>query len=156
MQVKEIMAAEVITVSLDDTVERCARLMLEHEISGLPVLDSRGRLAGIVTEGDLIRRAARLEVPGILTILGGLIYLDDPNEFVGQLRRAMALHAGRLMSRDPATVGPEDSLEKAATLMLRRNVKRLPVVDGEGNLVGIVSRRDLVEALYPAGEGSHA
>ncbi len=156
MQVKDIMSAVVITVSLDDPVEQCARLMMEHDITGLPVLDPEGRVAGIITEGDLIRRAARFKVPGFLPLLGGLIYLDDPNEFVGELRRAMALHAGRLMSRDVITVLPEDTLEAAATKMLRRQVKRLPVVDDQGRLVGIISRRDLVEALYPAEEESHA
>ncbi len=156
MQVKDIMNTGVVTVSLDDTVEHSARLMMEHNISGLPVLDPRGRLAGMVTEGDLIRRAARFKTPGFLPVLGGLIFLDDPQDFVAELRRAMALHVGRLMSREVYTVRPDDSLEKAATMMLRRQVKRLPVVDGQGLLVGIVSRRDLVEALYPAEEGSHA
>ncbi len=156
MQVKDIMSADVITVSLDDQVDQCARLMMEHDITGLPVLDPEGRLAGMITEGDLIRRAAHFKVPGFLPILGGLVYLDDPNEFVGELRRAMALHAGRLMSRDVVTVKPEDTLETAATKMLRRQVKRLPVVDGDERLVGIVSRRDLIEVLYPAEEGSHA
>lgn len=156
MQVKEIMNRDVITVSLEDSVEECARIMIERNISGLPVMDPEGRLAGIVTEGDLIRRAAHFEEPGFLPLLGGLIYLDDPNKFLGELRRAMAVHVGRLMSREVFTVKPEDSLEKAATLLLRRQVKRLPVVDEEGRLAGILSRRDLVRALYPVEEGSHA
>lgn len=156
MQVKDLMSREVITVSPDTSVEESARIMLEHKISGLPVLDSRGRLAGIVTEGDLIRRAARFKEPGILPVLGGLVYLDDPALFIGELRRAMALHVGRLMTRDVYSVQAGDEVDKAATLMLRRQVKRLPVVDGEGKLAGIISRRDLVKALYPLEEGSHA
>ncbi len=156
MQVKDIMSAEVVTVSLDDSVEECARIMMEYNISGLPVLDPKGRLAGIITEGDLIRRAARFDEPGLLPILGGLVYLDDPNKFIGELRRAMALHVGRLMSREVHSVKAGDDLEEAATLMLRRQIKRLPVVDEEGKLVGIVSRRDLVEVLYPVEEDSHA
>ncbi len=156
MQVKDIMNTEVISVSPDDSVEVCARMMLEHDISGLPVLGPEGRLVGIVTEGDLIRRAAHFEEPGFLHLLGGLIFLDDPNRFLGELKRAKALHVGGLMSDQVFTVGPEDSLEKAATMLLRRQVKRLPVVDEEGRLAGILSRRDLVQALYPAEEGSYA
>ena len=155
MLVKEIMKTGVITVTLDTPVEECARLMHEHKISGLPVLDPAGRVAGIVTEGDLIRRLAYYKEPGVLPILGGIIYLDSPQEFLASLRRAMAVHAGRLMSRDVVTVRPEDSLEEAATKMLRRQVKRLPVVDESGRPVGIISRRDLVETLYPAEAGSH-
>jgi CBS domain-containing protein len=156
MQVREIMHKDVITVSVDDSVEACARIMFENHISGLPVVDPAGRLAGIVTEGDLIRRAAHFQEPGFLPLLGGMIYLDDPNRFLEELRRAMAVNVGRLMSRELYTVRPDDSLEQAATLMLRRQVKRLPVVDEEGRLEGILSRRDLVRALYPVEEGSHA
>ncbi|MEW5785429.1 MAG: CBS domain-containing protein [Bacillota bacterium] len=156
MLVKEIMVKDVISVSLDSPVEECARLMQEHRISGLPVLDAAGRLAGIITEGDLIRRLARYKVPGFLPILGGLVFLDDPQRFVGELRRAMALHVGRLMTRDVITAAPEDTLEKAATKMLRRQVKRLPVIDQAGTLAGIIARRDLVEVLYPAEAHDHA
>lgn len=156
VQVKDVMSTDVITVSIGDSVEHCARLMLEHKVGSLPVFDAEGRLAGIVTEGDLIRRAARFREPGFLPLLGGLIFLDDPQDFLAELRRAMALHAGRLMTRKVYTVKPEDSLEKASTMMLRRHVKRLPVVDDEGRLAGIISRRDLVEALYPTEEGAHA
>jgi CBS domain-containing protein len=156
MQVKEIMNPDVMTVSVEESVQECARIMFEQKISGLPVLDAEGRLAGIVTEGDLIRRAAHFKEPGFLPLLGGLIFLDDPNRFLGELRRAMATHVGRLMSRELFTVGPEETLEQAATLMLRRQVKRLPVVDAKGHLVGILSRRDLIRELYPVEEGSHA
>jgi CBS-domain-containing membrane protein len=156
MQVKDIMTADVIALFLEDTVERCARLMMEKELSGLPVLDRQGRVAGMVTEGDLIRRAAELKIPGYLTILGGLVYLDDPIQFIGELRRAMAVHAGRLMSRDVVTVEPDDGLEKAATLMVKHRIKRLPVIDKAGRTVGIVSRCDLMRALYPLEDNSHA
>lgn len=156
MQAKEIMTPEVITVSLEDSVEECARMMFEYKISGLPVLDPEGRLAGIVTEGDLIRRAAHFKEPGFLPLLGGLIFLDDLNRFLEELRRAMATPIGRLISREVFTVSPQGLLEQAATLMLQRQVKRLPVVDQAGRLVGILSRQDLIRALYPVEEGSHA
>ena len=65
-------------MTTDDPVEKCANLMLKHNISGLPVMDQGGRVAGMVTEGDLIRRASRIKAPGYLEILGGLVFLGSP------------------------------------------------------------------------------
>ncbi len=148
MQIKDIMVTDVITVSTSDSVEQCAKLLQENNISGLPVLDEGGKVAGIVTEGDLIRRASRIKAPGYLEILGGLIYLGSPSKFVEELQRAMSLEAGQLMSKDVISVKPEESVEEAATLMVEKGISRLPVIDDEDKLVGIVSRRDIMSCLY--------
>ena len=147
-QVKDIMTTEVITVSTGDPVELCAKLMQENNLSGLPVLNEAGKVSGIVTEGDLIRRASRVKAPGYLEILGGLIYLGSPKKFVEELQRAMSLEAGQLMSKNLVTVTPEDTVEKAATLMVDKKISRLPVLDESGKLVGIISRRDIMGSLY--------
>jgi CBS domain-containing protein len=148
MQVKEIMTSEVVTVSTTDSVELCAKLLQEHDISGLPVLDEAGKVAGMITEGDLIRRASRVKAPGYLEILGGLIYLGSPKKFVDELQRAMSLEAGQLMSKDLVSIKPDDTVENAATLMVEKKISRLPVLDDNGKLVGIVSRRDIMGSLY--------
>ena len=148
MRIKEIMTTDVITVSTSDSVEQCAKLLQENNISGLPVLDESGKVAGMVTEGDLIRRASRIKTPGYLEILGGLIYLGSPKKFVEELQRAMSLEAGQLMSKNVISVKPEESVEKAATLMVENSINRLPVVDDNNKLVGIVSRRDIMSCLY--------
>lgn len=148
MQVKEIMTSEVVTVSTTDSVEQCAKLLQEYDISGLPVLDEAGKVAGMITEGDLIRRASRVKAPGYLEILGGLIYLGSPKKFVDELQRAMSLEAGQLMSKNLISIKPEDTIEQAATLMVEKKISRLPVLDENGKLVGIVSRRDIMGSLY--------
>ncbi len=147
MLVKEVMSHPVITVSTEDSVEKCANLLLENNISGLPVLDSSGKVVGMVTEGDLIRRSSRIKAPGYLEILGGLIYLGSPKKFVEELQRSMALSAGEMMTKDVISVGPQDDLEAASTLMVRNKVSRLTVIDND-KLVGIVSRRDIMNRLY--------
>ena len=152
MLVKDVMTTDVITVSIGDSVETCAKLLQEHNISGLPVLDEAGRVAGVVTEGDLIRRASRVKAPGYLEILGGLIYLGSPKKFVEDLQRAMSLEAGQLMSKDVVFISPEDTVEKAATLMVEKRISRLPVVDEQQKLIGIVSRRDIMGSLYNSKE----
>jgi CBS domain-containing protein len=148
MQVKEIMTSEVVTVSITDSVEQCAKLLQEHDISGLPVLDEAGKVAGMITEGDLIRRASRVKAPGYLEILGGLIYLGSPKKFVDELQRAMSLEAGQLMSKNLVSIKPDDTVEKAATLMVEKKISRLPVIDENHKLLGIVSRRDIMGSLY--------
>jgi CBS domain-containing protein len=148
MQVKEVMTDQVVTVRTEDSVEKCANLLLEHNISGLPVLDEDGKVVGMVTEGDLIRRASRMKAPGYLEILGGLIYLGSPKKFVDEILRAMSLSAGEMMTRKVIAVSPEDTLEQAATLMTQNEVSRLPVIDAADKLVGIVSRRDIMRRLY--------
>lgn len=148
MNVKEIMTTDVITVTTEDTVEKCAKLLLEQNFSGLPVLDLEGKLVGIVTEGDLIRRASRIKAPAALALLGGYIYLDNPQKFMEDIKRAMAQKAGDLMSEKLVTVSSEDTIEDAATLMINKKIKRLPVVDDEGKLIGIISRRDIMNYLY--------
>jgi CBS domain-containing protein len=148
MLVKEVMTEQVVTVTTDDSVEKCANLLLEHNISGLPVLNETGKVVGMVTEGDLIRRASRMKAPGYLEILGGLIYLGSPKKFVDEILRAMSLSAGEMMTKKVIAVSPEDTLEQAATLMTQNEVSRLPVIDAAGKLVGIVSRRDIMRRLY--------
>ena len=152
MLVRDVMTTEVITVSTGDSVETCAKLLQEHNISGLPVLDEAGRVAGMVTEGDMIRRASRVKAPGYLEILGGLIYLGSPKKFVEELQRAMSLEAGQLMSKNVFFISPEDTVEKAATLMVENRISRLPVVDEQQKLIGIVSRRDIMGSLYNSKE----
>jgi CBS domain-containing protein len=104
---------------------------------------------GIVTEGDLIRRASRIKAPPALALLGGLIYLGNPKKFIDEIKRAMSQKAGELMSKKIITVRPDDTIEHAATLMMDHKIKRLPVVNEEGKLAGIVSRRDIMAYLYP-------
>ncbi|MFY9113844.1 MAG: CBS domain-containing protein [Dethiobacteria bacterium] len=148
MLVKEIMTEKVITVHIDDSVEKCANLLLEFDISGLPVVDDHNRVVGMVTEGDLIRRAARIRAPGYLEILGGLIYLGNPAKFVDELKRAMSLKAGDLMTSRVVSISPDADAEMAATRMLKNNISRIPVIDGDNKLVGIISRRDIMSSLY--------
>ncbi len=148
MLIEEVMTRDVITVNLNDSIEKCANILFEHNISGLPVVDDEGKVAGIITEGDLIRRAARIKAPGYLEVLGGLVYLGNPVKFVDELKKAMSLRAGDLMTEKVIDISPEDTLEEAATKMLKHGISRLPVVDWNKKPVGILSRRDIMHSLY--------
>src|SRR5690625_7407088 len=80
MTVETIMTKQVITVQEDATIETCAHILSTNRLSGLPVVNDTGKLVGIVTEGDLIRRKTDVQTPAYLEFLGGIIYLDNPNK----------------------------------------------------------------------------
>ncbi len=143
------MERDVVTVRPDLDVESLLRLMREHELPGVPVTDQDGRLVGIVTEADLVLRDedADLHLPHHIDLWGGVIFLESTKHYEERLRRAFAATVSDMMTPDPITVAPEDSVEDAAKLIAERRHNRLPVVDAEGKLVGVVTRVDVLEAL---------
>lgn len=148
MYIRDIMTKEVITVNEDDTVEKCANLLTTHNLSGLPVVDREGNVTGIITEGDLIKHNSNVQVPAFLEILGGIIYLDNPNKFFEDVKKSMGHYVKTVMTKEVTTVSPDEKVEDAATLLVRKKVKRLPVLDQEGKLVGIVARKDIMAHLF--------
>jgi CBS domain-containing protein len=143
MNAADIMTKPVITVTPETKIAEAARLMLQHRISGLPVVDDSGRVVGIVTEGDLLRRSeigTERQRPRWVELLIG------PGRLARDYIDANARTAGEVMSDRIASVTPEEALPDVVRLMERRHVKRVPVID-DGRLVGIVSRANLVRAL---------
>lgn len=144
----DIMTTDVISVHPDDDVEKVAELLLKHHISGLPVLDDDGKLVGVVTEGDLVFRQKRVRAPLHVVILDSLIYLEKPQRFMDELKRTAALRVGDLMTKKLHTVGPDASLQTVATKMVEKRINRIPVIDADGKLLGLISRQDIVKATF--------
>jgi len=143
MQVRDVMTPDVISVTAKDTVLEAARMMLQNRISGLPVVDASGRLVGMITEGDFLRRGeigTERQRPKWLEILLG------PGRMADEYVRSSGRKIEDVMTSDPVTVSEEDSLETVVELMERRHIKRLPVLR-DGKMVGIVSRANLMHAL---------
>jgi CBS domain-containing protein len=127
--------------------------MAERGIGGAPVVDGDDRVVGMLSDDDLIVADARLHVPTVITVLGAYIELPgERSRFEQELHKAVGATVGEVMSRQPVTCRPDDTLEQVATVLHERGLSRLAVVDDGGKLVGIVSRGDLVRALI-AGEG---
>src|SRR5699024_12801222 len=116
MKIKDIMTKDVITVNESDTIEQCAKLLTTHNLSGLPVVDEAGHVKGIITEGDLIRRSAKVPTPAYLEFLGGIIYLDNPNKFFDEVKKSMGLTAKEVMTDDLTTIVHDETVEKAANI----------------------------------------
>src|SRR3974390_3145466 len=143
MNVKDIMSSPALSVGSDSSITQAIELMLTKHISGLPVLDTEGRLVGIVTEGDFLRRAetgTQRRRPRWLEFLVG------PGRLADEYTRSHGRKGQEILTGDPITVTEETPLEEVVRIMEKHRIKRLPVVRGD-DLVGIVSRANLMHAL---------
>jgi CBS domain-containing protein len=147
--VREIMDSEPETVAPDTPVEDVVRLLRENELPGVPVVDGDGRCVGIVTEADLVLPDDQgdLHIPHYINLFGGTVFLEPLGRFEKRLRKAFASSAADMMTSDPDTVDPDTSVRDAARLIHETGHNRLPVVDGDGRLVGVVTRVDVLGAL---------
>ncbi|GAN80750.1 CBS domain-containing protein [Acidocella aminolytica] len=143
MNVAEIMNRNTIAVQPRTTVVDAARIMLANHVSGLPVLDENGTLVGVVTEGDMLRRA---EIGTEGTPAGWLKALLQPAAVAADYVATHSRHVSGVMTHNPVFVTPDTSLAEAVQIMLRKHFKRLPVMENN-KLVGIIGRTDLLKAL---------
>jgi CBS domain-containing protein len=136
--VKDVMSTHVIAARKGASFKEMAEKLREHRVSAFPVVDHDGKVIGVVSEADLLTKEA---LDGGLAGMPGMIsgILQRKEE-----ERASGLTAGDLMTHPAVTVQPDDSVEHAARLMYTRRVKRLPVTDAAGHLVGIISRADVL------------
>jgi len=145
--VRQLMTADVVSFSPEENVQVAMAAMVEREVDGAPVLDPDGRVIGMLTTGDLIVQESQLHFPTVISLLGASLELPSSKKrFDEDIRRALGASVGEVMSNDPETIGEDDTLERAATLMHDHDVSRLPVVR-DGVLVGIISRGDIVRAI---------
>jgi len=145
MKVGDFMTTRVVTIHPDSPIMDAAQLMLKHHFSGLPVVDDNGRVVGIVTEHDLLRRTDR---PGSQQPY----WLQQMIEGAAVAKEAVCFNEAKVkevMTPDPLVVMEDTPIEDVCRMMQQRSIKRLPVVR-DGRLVGIVSRADLVRALATA------
>jgi CBS domain-containing protein len=154
--VSDVMTRTVVTLSPKMTLEQAAERLVEKGISGAPVVDEQGRLVGVLSESDLLRRlktvadetVGRRYLTEPVHSLALLTFLSDrhPGTVDEVYRKLRALPVADAMTRKVETVKPTDSLETVAALMIQHDVNRIPVVDG-GRIVGIVTRTDLARVL---------
>jgi CBS domain-containing protein len=139
MKVRDLMTTDPLTVSPDTLLKEAARTMVRNKVSGLPVVTD-GEVIGIVTEGDFLRQEANRDQPYRFSLLDAL-FGEGPSG------APAAETVSEVMTDHVITIGPEASIGDAARVMATKNVKRLPVVDDEGSLIGVISRADVVNAF---------
>jgi CBS domain-containing protein len=146
---REIMTENVITIKKDSSIEELSEVLLKNKISGVPVVDSDGKIAGIVTEADIIVQDTDLHFPRYFKLLDGIIYLDSLNRFRDSLRKHLATKVEDIMVTKVRTIGPDTTVSEIAELMLQLKINRLPVVNEKDIVIGIVTRADIVRSMIP-------
>ena len=142
MKVKEVMTVDVLTVPTGKTLKETAQILASTGISGLPVTDDDGNVVGVISEADILFKERSPE----RRRGGSFAWLFFP-DMIENEAKLDARTAGEAMSSPAVTIGPDRPVGEAAARMLDDAVNRLPVVDEEGKLVGIVTRADLVRAF---------
>ena len=143
MRAKDAMTQPVISISSQDLILQAVRLMLQHKISGLPAFDESGNLAGIVTEGDFLRRT---ETDTLRRRPRWIEFFVGAGKLAEEYVHASAREVSEIMTTDVHTVSEDTPLDEVVTIMEQHRIRRVPVMRGK-EVLGIVTRADLLRAL---------
>jgi len=146
LKAEDIMSREVITVNENASVRELASLFISHDISGAPVVDTAGKVVGVVTENDLIFQNKKVHLPTAVAILDAFLFLERPEKMEKELKKIAGAKVGDICSRNLISVGPETELEELATLMAEKKIHTLPVMEGE-QLVGVIGKSDIIRLI---------
>src|SRR3954452_15986101 len=146
--VRDIMDTDAPHVSVVDSVETVLRMLRDHELPGVPVVNEGGRCVGIITEADLVLSDENedFHLPHYFQLFGGVVFLESMSHFEDRVRKAFAATAEDMMTPDPVTIEADATVREAAHLIARKKHNRLPVIE-HGRLVGVVTRVDVLDAL---------
>ncbi len=147
MKANEIMNRNVITVNQEMTVDEVVKILLDNRISGVPVLDEAGKVIGIVSETDLIYREKNLHTPSFISILQGIVFLESTKDLEYQVKKMAAYKVKDVMTKNVITVSGEAELNSVVDIIIDQKVNRVPVIDHEGKLIGIITRSDILKHI---------
>ncbi|BAZ53135.1 CBS domain-containing protein [Nostoc ellipsosporum NOK] len=145
--VADVMTHNPIVVRPETPLQEAVQIIAERRISGLPVVDDAEKLVGIISETDLMWQETGVTPPAYIMFLDSVIYLQNPATYERDLHKALGQTVGEVMSKNPITISPDKTVKEAAKLMHDRNVHRLPVLDSAGQVIGILTRGDIIRAM---------
>ncbi len=152
LPVRDLMTTDVLTFAPTDGVQAAMEALVARDVDAAPVVDEAGAVVGLLSTGDLIVAEGKVHVPTVISLLGASFELPgERKRFEEDLRKSLAGQVSDLMTEDPHTIGPDGTLEDAATLMHAHDVSRLPVVDDAGVLVGLLARGDVIRSMIADG-----
>ena len=143
MKVSELMIKEVMTVPPDMSVREAARLLFEKQISGLPVVDEQRRVVGMITEKEIIGMA----LPQFIEQLGDFDYILNEEPFLKKIGEADIMKVKDIMRKEVLCISEDVSIPEVARLMIAKKARRIPILDKEKKLVGIIARADIVKKV---------
>ena len=147
---KEIMTSPTISVTEDQTLKEVLDILAEKRISGVPVVDAENRIVGIISDTDIIRYSHTINVIPLSNLSGWVSPYTDIADMASMRKGFEMLHTtkvGQVMTKKVHAIGENEPANEVAILMNRRKVNRIPVVDQEGKLVGIITRSDMVQCM---------
>jgi CBS domain-containing protein len=145
--VAEIMTADPITVSPETSLQEAIQILVEKKISGLPVVNSQGKLVGIISETDLTWQATGVDTPPYIMFLDSVIYLQNPAKHNQEVHKALGQTVKEAMSDRPVTIKATQLVREAARIMHEKKIRRLPVVDEQSKLIGIITQGDVIRMM---------
>lgn len=145
--VADVMNRNPVTIQPEAPLQEAIKILAERRISGLPVVDQAGKLVGVISESDLMWQESGATPPAYIMLLDSVIYLENPARYERELHKALGQTVGEVMTREVVTIAPEKPLRDAARLMHERSIRRLLVMDTEDQLVGILTRGDIVQLM---------
>ena len=146
LRARDIMTRDPITISPETEIAEAAKLLLEKNINGVPVMSGTGQLVGIVCQSDLIKQQKKLPIPSIFTLLDGFIPLTSMKHLEKEVRKITGTTVAHTMTPNPVTVRSDMTIQEIAGLMVDKSFHTIPVVD-EGKLVGIVGKEDVLRTM---------
>jgi CBS-domain-containing membrane protein len=146
LKAKDIMTKDVRTVGTSTTIEDLARVLVEHRISGTPVVNEKDDLIGIVTENDLIRKNKKFHIPTIVRLFDAFIMLESKSRIEQEIKEMAAVTVEDIYRKEVVTVSENTAVDEIATIMAERNVHLIPVVEGR-KLRGIIGKIDIIKGL---------
>lgn len=148
MKAKDIMNSNVIVVKSGDNVEDVVKILLENKISGVPVVDEDNKVIGIVSEADLIYPEKSLHLPAFIPVLDGIIFLESFKKLEKEIRKMTAYKVEDVMVKDVVTVNEDTEVEEVVNILIDQKINRVPVVNEEKKLVGIITRSNILKHIY--------
>ena len=145
--VADIMTANPTTVSPQTSLQEAIQILAEKKISGLPVVDENKQLVGVISETDLTWQATGVDAPPYVMFLDSVIYLQNPLKHNEEVHKALGQTVKEVMSDRPTTVKGSQLVREAAKIMHDKKVRRLPVVDDNSKLVGIITQGDVIKMM---------
>ncbi len=143
MQVKEVMVKDVESLSADISVKEAMDILFKRKISGLPVIDKEGRLVGMFTEKSILSYL----LPSYIEKVGRFVYEENPKATKKKLSELCHIKVAELMRKEVITTTEDTTLCEAARIMLTQKARRLPVMDKEGKITGMIARGDILKAM---------
>ena len=147
MRAKDIMKRQVVFVRNEELLAEVVNILMQHQISGVPVIDENNHLVGVVSEKDLMTKEKGLNISSYMTMMTSILSIDGKKQLGKSRERLQTATAKEVMSTPAFAVHAEATVEEIVSLMMNRHINRIPVIDDDNKLIGIIGRTDLLPLL---------